>query len=152
MRSKINEALKAAQKQQHKRRVSTLRLVNAAIGDRDIALRGQGKEKASDEDVVDLLARMIKQREESARLYKEGGRSDLEAQENEEIAIIREFLPQQMSAGESADAVARAIGEVGATSLRDMGKVMAFLREHHRGQLDMAQASAHLKKLLGAGA
>jgi len=150
MRAKISEALKAAVKSQEKLRISTLRLVNAAIGDRDIALRGQGKEKASDEDIVDLLSRMIKQREESARLYREGGRSELETQELEEITIIREFLPAQLSPEETSKVVAKAISELGATSLRDMGKVMAFLKENYRGRLDMANAGALLKAKLGA--
>ncbi len=151
MREEISEALKSAIKQQQRLRVSTLRLVNAAIVDRDIALRGQGKEKASDADIVDLLAKMIKQREESARLYKQGGRADLEAQEVEEISIIREFLPKQMSAAETTEAVTEAMRELGATSLRDMGKVMALLKEKYRGRLDMAHAGAQLKALLGAG-
>jgi hypothetical protein len=149
MRERIGEALKSALKSGDRRRVSTLRLVLAAITDRDIALRGTGKERADDGDVLDVLTKMVKQREESARLYKEGGRADLEAQENEEIAIVREFLPKPMSADETAAIVASAIAETGATSLRDMGKAMAWLKEHHRGAVDMASAGQMLKARLG---
>lgn len=149
MRERIGEALKAALKAGDKRRVSTLRLVKAAITDRDIMLRGGGKERAEDNDVLDVLTKMVKQREESAKLYKDGGRADLEAQENEEIAIIREFLPRQLSPEATAEIVAQAIAQSGAQSLRDMGKVMAWLKEHHRGAIDMAKAGQIIKARLG---
>ena len=149
MRNRILEALKNAQKAQDKRRTATLRLVSAAITDRDIALRGKGKDKADDEEVVDILTKMVKQREESSRLYREGGRPDLEAQEIEEIGIIREFLPRQLGDAGTAEAVATAIAETGAASLRDMGKVMGYLKEHYRGQLDMGKAGALIKSRLG---
>ena len=149
MRNRILEALKNAQKAQDKRRTATLRLVSAAITDRDIALRGKGKDKADDEEVVDILTKMVKQREESSRLYREGGRPDLEAQEIEEIGIIREFLPRQLGDAGTAEAVATAVAETGAASLRDMGKVMGYLKEHYRGQLDMGKAGALIKSRLG---
>ena len=149
MRNRILEALKNAQKAQDKRRTATLRLVSAAITDRDIALRGKGKDKADDEEVVDILTKMVKQREESSRLYREGGRPDLEAQEIEEIGIIREFLPRQLDDAGTAEAVATAVAETGAASLRDMGKVMGYLKEHYRGQLDMGKAGALIKSRLG---
>ncbi|MCB1457112.1 MAG: GatB/YqeY domain-containing protein [Nitratireductor sp.] len=148
MRNRILEALKNAQKAQDKRRTATLRLVSAAITDRDIALRGKGKDKADDEEVVDILTKMVKQREESSRLYREGGRPDLEAQEIEEIGIIREFLPRQLDDAGTAEAVATAIAETGAASLRDMGKVMGLLKERYRGQIDMAKAGLRIKAAL----
>lgn len=148
MREKIAASLKAALKDKDKRRVSTLRLVMAAITDRDIALRGKGKDKADDEEIMDLLAKMVKQREESARLYAEGGRTDLEQQEQQEIVIIREFLPKALGEVETDAAIATAIRESGAQSLRDMGKAMAWLKEHYRGQIDMALAGPRIKAAL----
>ncbi len=152
MREQINTALKQAQKDQAKRRVATLRLINAAITDRDIALRGKGKERADDEEIMEILVRMVKQREESSRMYEEGGRPDLEAQELEEIEIIREFLPKQLSEEETRAVISTAIEETEAVSLRDMGKVMNWLKEHYRGQIDMAKAGANIKAVLGGAA
>jgi hypothetical protein len=149
MRDEISQALKTALKSGERNRVATLRLVNAAINDRDIALRGKGKDPAGDEEVLDILAKMIKQREESSKLYREGGRDDLEAQELEEIAIIREFMPQQLSEAELASAIDEAVAESEAVSLRDMGKVMALIKERYRGQVDMAKAGALIKARLG---
>lgn len=151
MRENISVALKAAQKDQNKRRVATLRLVNAAITDRDIALRGKGKDRASDEEIAEILVKMVKQRDESSELYRQGGRPELEKQEREEIDIIREFLPKPLSDTETETAITNAIGETGAVSLRDMGKVMAWLKEHHRGQIDMAKAGARIKASLAGG-
>lgn len=145
MRETLDAALKAALKAQDKRRVTTLRLISAAIKDRDIAGRTAGKERSSDEDILQLLAKMIKQREESARLYADGGRPDLETQEREEIVIIREFLPRQLGEAEVRDLVDGAIAEVGATGVRDLGKVMALLKERHPGQMDFAMASGIAK-------
>ena len=119
--------------------------MQAAINDRDIALRGKGKERAIDEEIIDLLGTMVKQREESSRLYAEGGRSELEAQELEEIEIIREFMPKQLSEAEMSTAVDEVIAETGATSLRDMGKVMGLIKERYRGQIDMARAGQRIK-------
>ena len=148
MRERISQALKDAQKGQNKRRVSTLRLVSAAIQDRDIALRGKGKDRADDEEITDILTKMVKQREESSRLYREGGRPELEAQELEEIEIVREFLPRALSEAETEAAIRGAIEESGAVSLRDMGKVMALLKENYRGQIDMAKAGPLIKAVL----
>lgn len=148
MRDQISQALKQALKDQNRRRVSTLRLINAAINDRDIALRGKGKDRASDEDIVDILTKMVKQREESARLYRDAGRGELEAQETEEIGIIREFMPRALSDAETARVIQDAIAETGAQSLRDMGRVMGVLKERYRGQIDMARAGAMIKSAL----
>jgi len=149
LRNRIAESLTGAIKAQDRRRMSTLRLMQAAINDRDIALRGKGKERAIDEEIIDLLGTMVKQREESSRLYAEGGRSELEAQELEEIEIIREFMPKQLSEAEMSTAVDEVIAETGATSLRDMGKVMGLIKERYRGQIDMGRAGATIKKKLG---
>ena len=149
MREKIAAAVKTAQKQLEKRRVTTLRLIMAAIGDRDIALRGKGKDKADDEEILGILTRMIKQRHESSKMYREGGRPELEAQELEEIDIIREFMPQQLGEAEAQKAIKDAIEETGAASLRDMGKVMGVLKAKYQGQLDMGKAGSAIKAVLG---
>ncbi len=148
MRTRISTSLTEAQKQHDKPRVATLRMVNAAIQDRDIFNRGKGKEKADDAEIADLLLKMIKQREESARLYKQGGRAELEAQELGEIEIIKEFLPSQLSPEETAAAIATAVEQTGAAGMRDMGKVMAYLKENYRGQIDMAKAGQMIKDAL----
>lgn len=150
MRSKITENIKQAMKDKATRRLSTLRLINAAIQDRDIALRGKGKDKADDEEILDILTKMVKQREESSKMYKDGGRPELEQQELEEMDIIREFLPKQLSPEETATAVDAAVSETGAESLRDMGKVMGVLKERYRGQLDMGVVGGLVKGKLGA--
>jgi len=149
MRGKISDSLKTAMKARDKRRVATLRLITAAIEDRDISLRGKGKDKADNEDVMDILSKMVKQREESSRLYREGNRPELEAQELEEIDIIKEYLPKPLSQEETSEAIADAISQSGAQSLRDMGKVMAILKDKYRGKMDMAIAGPAVKKLLG---
>jgi len=149
MRTKITENIKQAMKDKETRRLSTLRLINAAIQDRDIALRGKGKDKADDEEVLDILTKMVKQREESSRMYREGNRPELEAQELEEMDIIREFLPVQLTPEQSEEAVSEAISETGAESLRDMGKVMGILKERYRGQLDMGVVGGLVKGKLG---
>jgi uncharacterized protein YqeY len=149
MREQISHALTKAQKEQDKLRVATLRLVNAAIQDRDIANRGKGKERADDAEIADLLQKMIKQREESARLYREGARPELEAKELGEIEIIREFLPAQLSEAQTGEVIARGIAETGAASVKDMGKVMGWLKEHYRGQVDMARAGPLIRQKLG---
>lgn len=149
MRSQIAEALKAAQKDRNKRRMATLRLINAAITDRDIALRSKGKDRASDEEITEILIKMVKQREESSRLYREGGRPELEQQEQEEMEIIREFLPKPLTEEETEAAISQAIRETEAESLKDMGKVMAWLKQRYRGQMDMAKAGARIKAALG---
>lgn len=149
MRDKITDEMKQAMRDKNVRRTSTLRLINAAINDRDIALRGKGKDKADEEEVLDILTKMVKQREESSKMYREGGRPELEAQELEEIEIIREFLPQQLSQEETEQAVADAISQTSAESLRDMGKVMGVLKGRYRGQLDMGLVGGLVKGKLG---
>jgi len=149
MRETIAAALKTATKAQDKRRVSTLRLVSAAIKDRDIAARGLGKGEATDAELLELLAKMIKQREESEKIYADAGRVELAKQEGEEIVIIREFLPKQLSSQETDKAIAEAIAKTGASSVKDMGKVMAELKAHYAGQMDFSKASAAVKAKLG---
>jgi uncharacterized protein YqeY len=149
MRETITAALKAATKAQDKRRISTLRLVSAAIKDRDIAARTAGKAEATDAELLDLFARMIKQREESEKIYADAGRVELAKQEGEEIVIIREFLPKQLSSQETDKAIAEAIAKTGASSVKDMGKVMAELKAHYAGQMDFSKASAAVKAKLG---
>lgn len=152
MRERISAALKEAVKSGDKRRIATLRLINAAIQDRDITLRSkhQGKDRADEQDVLDILTKMVKQREESSSVYRAGGRPELERQELEEMAIIKEFLPRQLDETETAEAIDKAIDETGAASLRDMGKVMGWLKERYRGQIDMAKAGGQIKAALGA--
>ena len=149
MRETITAALKHATKAQDKRRISTLRLMSAAIKDRDIAARTAGKTQATDAELLELFAKMIKQREESEKIYAEAGRAELAKQEAEEIVIIREFLPQQLSGEELEQAVSDAIEKTGASSARDMGKVMAALKARYAGQMDFARASALVKTKLG---
>jgi uncharacterized protein YqeY len=149
MRETITAALQAATKAQDRRRVSTLRMVSAAIKDRDIAARTAGRERATDAELLDLFAKMIKQREESEKIFADAGRAELAAQEGEEIEIIREFLPKQLSDKEIDLAIAEAIAGEGAASVRDMGKVMAALKARYAGQMDFAKASALVKAKLG---
>jgi len=149
MRETITAALKDATKARDARRVSTLRLVAAAIKDRDIAARTAGKDQASDAELLELLAKMIKQREESQKIYAEAGRSELAAQEGEEVAIIREFLPKQLSDEDMAKAIDDAIAAAGAASVKDMGKVMGALKSRYAGQMDFRKASAAVKAKLG---
>ena len=150
MRETITAALKTATKAQDKRRISTLRLVSAAIKDRDIAARTAGKGEATDAELLELLAKMIKQREESEKIYADAGRAELAKQEAEEIAIIREFLPKQLSEADTQKVIGDAIAEVGASSVKDMGKVMAALKARYAGQMDFAKASALAKAKLSS--
>lgn len=151
LREQFNEQMKEAMKAKNARRLSTLRMVLAAIKDRDIAARTEtSREGISDDDVLGLLAKMIKQREESAVAFDSGNRPEMAKSEREEIEIIRGFMPRQMSAEESKAAVQTIIVEVGAGSLKDMGKVMAALKERFAGQMDFAKASAVTKELLSA--
>jgi hypothetical protein len=148
LRDDINASLKDAMKSGDKRRVSTLRLVNSAVKNADIEARGQGKPALSDEDLFGLLQKMIKQRQESIELYDKGGRADLVAQEREEIGIISAYLPQQMSDEEAKAAIAAVVGEIGAQGMKDMGKVMAALKQRHAGRMDFGKASPIVKGLL----
>ncbi|MCC0058531.1 MAG: GatB/YqeY domain-containing protein [Hyphomicrobiaceae bacterium] len=148
MRETINAALKEATKARDARRVSTLRLVSAAFKDRDIAARTAGAERATDAELLELLAKMIKQREESEKIYAEAGRAELAEQESSEVAIIREFLPRQLSDADMAEAIDKAIAETGASGMRDMGKVMGALKGRYAGQMDFGKASAAVKAKL----
>ncbi len=150
LREKINSELKAAMKAKDKRRMGTLRLITAAFKDRDIQARGSGRDDAPTEaDLQAILAKMVKQRRESAEMYEKGGRDDLANAEREEIAIIQEFLPRQLSEEEMAEAVAGVIEETGAAGLKDMGRVMGALKAKYSGQMDMAKASRLVKEKLG---
>lgn len=148
LRDDINNALKTAMKEQDKARLSTLRLINAAVKDRDIANRGEGKAAVDDAELQSILARMIKQREESAKMYDEGGRPELSAAERAEIEIIREFLPRQLDDAEVEKAIADAVEATQAESLRDMGKVMALLKERYNGQIDFSKVGAIVREKL----
>jgi uncharacterized protein YqeY len=149
LREKFNDALKEAMKARDQKRVSTLRLVNAAIKDRDIAGRTEeSRAGVADDEILTLLAKMIRQREESAETYEKGGRPELAAGEREEIGIIREFMPKQMNDDEAKAAARAVIAEVGAASLKDMGKVMAGLKERYAGQMDFGKAGAMVRALL----
>jgi len=148
LREDINNDLKAAMKAGDKRAISTLRLVNAAIKDRDIEARGAGRGALSDEELHALLQKMIKQRQESSSIYEQAGRQELATQEREEIAIIASYLPRQMSEAEMREAIAGVIHETGATGPRDIGKVMAALKQAYAGKMDFAKASAVVKTQL----
>lgn len=149
MRSRLAEGTKAAMKAGDKRKLSTLRLVNAAIKDRDIAARAAGKDRVSDEDILQILTKMIKQREESSRIYEEQSRLDLAQQERQEIEIIREYLPKQLDDDEVRSACEKIVAEVNGEGLRDMGKCMNALKERYPGKLDVGKASRVVKEMLG---
>ena len=150
MRDIINEAVKDAMRSKEKLRLSTLRLINAAIKDKDIALRMEDRpDGVSSSEILQILGKMVKQRQESARAYEEGGRLELAQQELSEIKIIEEFLPRQLSDKDVAKAIEEVISDIGATSIRDMGKVMASLKETYTGQMDFGQVGAKIKSLLG---
>ena len=150
LREKLNAAMKDAMKSGDKARLSAVRLINAAVKDRDIEARGAGKERASDEEIVALMQKMIKQRHESAAMYEKGGRPELAAQEQGEIAVISSFMPQQLSESEVAAAIKEAIAATGASSVKDIGKVMAALKERHAGKMDFSKAGPAVKAALGA--
>jgi uncharacterized protein YqeY len=148
MRDKFNEALKTAMKAGDKRQVSTLRLILSALKDRDIEARGQGKERTSDDEILQLLQKMIKQRNDSIEAFDKAGRTDLATLEREEKAIIEAYLPSQMSAEETRAAAKAAVAAVGATTVKDMGKVMAELKGKYAGRMDFAKVNAVVKELL----
>lgn len=149
MREKFNAELKLAMKAGDKRRVATIRMINAALKDRDIDARGQGK-TVSDDDILALLQKLVKSRQESAEIFEKAGRIDLSTQEREEIAIIQSFLPQPLSPAEVEAAIAAAIAEAGATSIKEMGKVIGLLKSKYAGRMDFAVASAAVKAKLGS--
>ena len=151
LREQINEALKAAMKAKDARRVSTLRMVNAAIKDRDIEARGIGKMTVTDEELLALMQKMIKQRQEALETYEKAGREDLATQEREEIAIISSFMPEQMSDVEAGSVIQALMREIEAESIKDMGRAMAALKERFAGKMDFTKAAATLKGLLTGG-
>jgi uncharacterized protein YqeY len=155
LRDKLNAAMKEAMKSGDKHKLSTVRLILAAIKDRDIATRGADSsgsvsrdEVIGDQAIIELLHKMVKQRKESIRAYEEGGRMDLVEQEQAEIAVIEEFLPPQMSEEDTKKRAAEAVAALGASGLKDVGKVMAYLKEHHAGSMDFAIAGAEVRRLL----
>ena len=148
MRDKIADALKTAIKAGDRQRTTTLRMINAAIQDRDIANCGAGKSPATDDDVMQILAKMVKQREEFAKAFEDGNRLELAAQERAEIEIIRDFLPKQLDEESVKEAVKLAIQETGAEGLRDMGRVMNALKEKYAGQMDFGKAGGIVKSML----
>lgn len=149
LRTRISDALKQAMRDKDAKRLSTLRLINAAIKDREIAARaGDDEAEVGDDAVLAILGKMSKQRLESARAYEEGGRLDLAEGERDEIGVIEEFLPRQLSDKETRAAVDAAVDEIGATSIRDMGKVMAVLKSKYTGQMDFGKVGPAVKDRL----
>ncbi|HUH49756.1 MAG TPA: GatB/YqeY domain-containing protein [Mycoplana sp.] len=149
MRETVANALKDAMRSKNKERLSTLRMISAAFQDRDIANRGVGKEPADKDEMLQILTKMVKQREESAKAFDDGHRPELAAKERAEIEVLREFLPSQLSDDDTRAVIAAAIKDVGAESVKDMGKVMAELKAKYTGQLDFSKASGVIKQLLG---
>lgn len=154
MRTRLNDDVKTAMKSGDRRRLATLRLITAAIKDRDLNAhvdeQGQatGRDKISDQDILALLQKMVKQRRESIEVYRKAGRDDLAAQEEEEIAVIEAYLPQQMSDDDMRAAVTGLVTELNAKGLKDMGRVMAALKERYTGTMDFGKASGMLKEAL----
>jgi uncharacterized protein YqeY len=148
LRDDINTNLKQAMKVGDARRVSTLRMVNSTIKNADIEARGHGKGPLADEELLSLLQKMIKQRQESVELYEKGGRAELAQQEREEIEIIASYLPKQLSEDDVKAAIAAAIRETGAAGMKDMGKVVGALKAKYAGRMDFAKASALVKAQL----
>ena len=151
LRARFTDDMKAAMKAGDKRRLGTIRLIQAALKDRDIEARGQGKEPISDDEVLALLQKMVKQRQESIAIYDQNARPELAAGEREEIEVISSFLPQQLSEAETDAAIVAAIGETGAASVKDMGKVIAKLRADYAGRMDFAKVSPRVKDKLAGG-
>ncbi len=151
LRQKLNDMLKDAMRAKEERKVSTIRLINAALKDRDIQARSKGNaDGISDDEILGLMQSMVKQRRESIDMYSKGGRTDLAQQEAQEIACIEEFLPQQMSSEEADAAIAEAIAKNGADCVKDMGKVMAYLKQHYAGRMDFSRAAGTVKNHLCA--
>lgn len=150
MRDRINSAMKQAMRDKEVLRLSTLRLVMAAIKDRDIAARVDGVDNSvSDDEILAILGKMIKQRKDSATAYGNAGRTELAAQELSEIEIITGFLPKQLNDDEIEDVVKKVINDSGASGIRDMGKVMGLLKKNYTGQMDFGKAGGVVKSLLG---
>ena len=148
MRARLTEEMKTAMKSGDKARLSTIRLMLSAIKDLDIANRGLGEEAGGEAELLQLFAKMVKQREESAKIYTEGGRPELAAQEKSEIVVIQGFMPQQLSDEDAAKAIKEIIAATGASGIKDMGRVMAEIRAAFAGQMDFGKASGLIKNLL----
>ena len=152
LRERLSDRLRLAMKGREKRAVSTVRLILTAIKDRDVAARGDGDtDGISDQEILKVLRTMVRQRNESAALYEKGGRLELAEQETEEIGIIETFLPKRLDEAATEEAIRSVVGEIGASSIKDMGRTMAILRERYAGQIDFAKASAVVKVQLHAG-
>jgi uncharacterized protein len=149
LRDKLMEDVKTAMKGGDKPRLSTIRLVQAALKDKDIEARGQGKGQLTDDDLMALMQKMVKQRQESISIYTQAGRNELAAIEQAEVEIISSYLPKQMDEAAMQAAIAAAVAESGAASMKDMGKVVALLKAKHAGQMDFAKASQLVKSALG---
>ena len=151
LREKIVAGLKSAMKSKETERLSTLRLINAAIKDRDIALRGEGRnDGVTDDEILGILSKMVKQRQESVRSYEEGGRLELAAQEQAEIAVIEEFLPKPLTDEEVEEAIGKAINAVEASSIRDMGRVIGALKSKYTGRMDFGRVGPLVRDRLSA--
>ena len=148
LRDRFTDELKTAMKAGDKTRLSTIRLIQAALKDRDIEARGQGKGPISDEEILALLPKMVKQRQESIAIYDANGRPELAAGERDEVAVLADFLPQPLGEAEVAAAIDAAIAETGAGSVKDMGRVIAALRAQHAGRMDFGKASGLVKERL----
>ena len=150
LRDQLRESLKLAMKAKDQRAVSTLRLILAALQDRDIAARGRGvTDGIGEPEIIEMMQKMVRQRHESIELFERGGRPELARQEAEEIAIIEGYLPRQLDEAEASQAVDAVVAELGATTLKDMGRVMAALKERFGGRMDFAKAGARVKQKLG---
>ena len=148
IRDRLQAEIKDAMRAKAAERLSGLRLISGAIKDREIALRGEGGAEMTEADLLPILGKMVKQRQESVRMYLEGGRQDLAQKERNEITVIEEFLPAQLSGPEVEAAIAAAVSETGATSVKDMGRVMAVLKAKYTGQMDFGSVGAMIKSRL----
>ncbi len=148
LREDIQNAIKEAMKNHEAERLSTVRMILAGVKEKDVDARGKGKECANDADLLSMMQTMIKQRQESAKMYREGGREELAAKEEAEIAVIQSFMPKQMSEAETEAAIRAEIAATGAASMKDMGKVMGALKEKYAGQMDFGMVSGKIKAML----
>ena len=148
LRDKFNTAMKEAMRSKDRRRLSTIRLIMAAVKDRDISVRTESDSKVGDPEIIEILSKMVKQRNDSIKAYEDGGRLELAKQERDEIVIISEFLPRQLDQNEIEIAVKEAIDKTSASGLKDIGKIMAMLKEEYSGQMDFAKASAMARDIL----
>ncbi|MBB3017948.1 hypothetical protein FHR70_000988 [Microvirga lupini] len=151
LRERFTADMKEAMKAGEKGKLGAIRLIQAALKDKDIEARGNGKEPLSDEEILALLQKMVKQRQESITMYEQGGRTELAQQEKDEVTVISSYLPQQMDEAETKAAIEAAIAETGAASMKDMGKVVGALRAKYAGRMDFAKASGLVKDMLPKG-